>query len=73
MTDGILVDMEFGTGAVKITPAHDLNDFECGKRNNLESINILNSDGTLNSNAAPFEGMLRYDARVRFIYQNAAV
>ena len=44
------VSREFGTGMVKITPAHDPNDFECGKRNNLEAINILNPDGTLNDN-----------------------
>lgn len=49
--DSIVVDMEFGTGAVKITPAHDPNDYEVGKRHNLEFINILNDDGTLNSNA----------------------
>ena len=45
--------MEFGTGAVKITPAHDPNDYEVGKRHNLEFINILNDDGTLNANAGP--------------------
>jgi valyl-tRNA synthetase len=64
VTDGILVDMAFGTGAVKITPAHDPNDYECGKRNNLPSINLLNPDGTMNAAAAPFEGLARYDARV---------
>lgn len=64
ITDGVLVDMAFGTGAVKVTPAHDPNDYECGKRNKLDSINILNLDGTMNSEAAPFEGMARYDARV---------
>ena len=64
ITDSVLVDMEFGTGAVKITPAHDPNDFECGKRNNLEQINILNEDGTMNENAAEFKGMMRYDARI---------
>ncbi|KAI9034393.1 tRNA synthetases class I-domain-containing protein [Hyaloraphidium curvatum] len=58
-----MVDKDFGTGAVKITPAHDFNDFEAGKRNNLPSINILNEDGSLNKNAAPFEGVMRYDAR----------
>jgi len=51
VTDSIIVDMEFGTGAVKITPAHDQNDYEVGKRHNLEFINILNDDGTLNENA----------------------
>ena len=48
--DDILVDMAFGTGAVKITPAHDPNDFLCGQRHNLEVINIFNDDGTLNEN-----------------------
>lgn len=46
-----MVDKDFGTGAVKITPAHDPNDYEVGKRHNLEFINILNDDGTLNANA----------------------
>ncbi|KAI9218457.1 valyl-tRNA synthetase [Blastocladiella britannica] len=58
------VDREFGTGAVKITPAHDPNDFEIGKRHGLEFINILNDDGSLNENAGPqFAGMKRFDAR----------
>ena len=57
------VDKEFGTGAVKITPAHDPNDFEVGKRHNLEEINILNDDGTINENGGKFEGMDRYKAR----------
>ncbi|KAG6890754.1 hypothetical protein C0992_012726 [Termitomyces sp. T32_za158] len=51
VTDSIIVDMEFGTGAVKITPAHDPNDYEVGMRHNLEFINILNDDGTFNANA----------------------
>lgn len=50
-----MVDMEFGTGCVKITPAHDVNDFGVGKRHNLEFINVLNDDGTLNENAGEFE------------------
>ena len=49
--DAIVVDMEFGTGAVKITPAHDPNDYDVGTRHGLEFVNILNDDGTLNSNA----------------------
>jgi len=58
------VDPEFGTGAVKITPAHDPNDFSLGKRHGLEFINIFNDDGTLNKNAGPiFEGQKRFDAR----------
>ncbi len=55
--------MEFGTGVVKITPAHDPNDFEVGKRHNLEQINILNDDATINENGGKFEGMDRYEAR----------
>jgi len=50
VTDSIIVDMEFGTGAVKITPAHDPNDYEVGLRHGLEFVNILNDDGTLNAN-----------------------
>jgi valyl-tRNA synthetase len=57
------VDPEFGTGMVKVTPAHDPNDFEIGDRHNLERINILNPDGTLNENAGKFAGMDRYAAR----------
>lgn len=61
------VDMEFGTGVVKITPAHDANDFEVGERHGLEKINILNSDGTLNENAGKYSGMDRYDARRKLV------
>ncbi|MCR4611263.1 MAG: valine--tRNA ligase [Lachnospiraceae bacterium] len=57
------VDMEFGTGVVKITPAHDPNDFEVGKRHNLEVINVLNDDATINENGGEFCGMDRYEAR----------
>ncbi|OJJ50773.1 hypothetical protein ASPZODRAFT_126710 [Penicilliopsis zonata CBS 506.65] len=57
------VDPEFGTGAVKLTPAHDFNDYQLGQRHNLEFINILNEDGTLNANAGPFKGQKRFDAR----------
>ncbi len=57
------VDKEFGTGAVKITPAHDPNDFEVGKRHHLEEINILNDDGSINENGGKFAGMDRYEAR----------
>ena len=64
VTDPELVDMSFGTGAVKITPAHDPNDYECGKRHNLEFITMLADDGSLNENGAPFTGMMRYDARI---------
>ncbi|MBN1499088.1 MAG: valine--tRNA ligase, partial [Spirochaetes bacterium] len=57
------VDREFGTGFVKVTPAHDPNDFEMGKRHNLEEINILNEDGTLNENGGKFRGLDRFAAR----------
>ena len=57
------VDMEFGTGVVKITPAHDPNDFEVGKRHNLPVINIMNDDATINENGGKFQGMDRYEAR----------
>ena len=57
------VDKEFGTGAVKITPAHDPNDFEVGKRHNLAEINIMNDDGTINANGGKYAGMDRYEAR----------
>ena len=64
VTDADLVDMSFGTGAVKITPAHDPNDYECGKRHDLEFITMLAPDGSINENGAPFTGMMRYDARM---------
>lgn len=57
------VDKEFGTGCVKITPAHDPNDFEVGKRHNLPEIVVLNDDATINANGGKFEGMERYEAR----------
>ncbi|MBA4157285.1 MAG: valine--tRNA ligase [Gemmatimonadetes bacterium] len=63
VADADLVDPEFGTGAVKVTPAHDFNDFEVGRRHDLASINILNVDGTLNENGGPFAGLDRFDAR----------
>ncbi|EHA21527.1 hypothetical protein ASPNIDRAFT_194077 [Aspergillus niger ATCC 1015] len=61
------VDPEFGTGAVKITPAHDFNDFNRGKAHNLEFISVLNDDGTFNSKGGPFAGMKRFDARYKVI------
>ena len=61
------VDPEFGTGVVKITPAHDPNDFEIGQRHDLDEINILNNDGTLNANAGKFKGMDRYEARKQLV------
>lgn len=57
------VDKEFGTGVVKITPAHDPNDFEVGKRHNLAEINIMNDDATINGNGGKYAGMDRYAAR----------
>lgn len=57
------VDPAYGTGAVKITPAHDPNDFEMGERHQLESLVIMNLDGTMNELAGPFAGMERYEAR----------
>ncbi|KAF2099436.1 valyl-tRNA synthetase-like protein [Rhizodiscina lignyota] len=57
------VEMDFGTGAVKLTPAHDPNDFTLGKKHNLAFINILNDDGTMNGNTGKFEGSKRFDAR----------
>ncbi|MGL4880964.1 MAG: valine--tRNA ligase, partial [Waterburya sp.] len=57
------VDPEFGTGCVKVTPAHDLNDFEMGQRHNLPMINIMNKDGSLNENAGEFQGQDRFVAR----------
>lgn len=67
VTDDIAVDMEFGTGAVKITPAHDFNDYEVGKRHNLEFINLLNDDGTYNEHAGPYKGMKRFHIRNKII------
>ena len=63
------VDMSFGTGCVKVTPAHDPNDFQIGKRNNLKQINIMNKDGTLNSNAGKFENLDRFQARKEIIQE----
>ncbi|MGL6174145.1 MAG: valine--tRNA ligase, partial [Cellulosilyticaceae bacterium] len=57
------VDMEFGTGVVKITPAHDPNDFEVGTRHNLPQICVMNDDGTMNNLAGKYAGMERYEAR----------
>ena len=57
------VDKEFGTGAVKITPAHDPNDFEVGLRHNLKQIKVMNDDGTINEQGGKYNGMDRYEAR----------
>ena len=61
------VDREFGTGVVKITPAHDPNDFEVGKRHNLPEINIMNDDATINANGGKYTGMDRYEARKQIV------
>ena len=61
------VDPEFGTGCVKITPAHDPNDFEVGLRHDLEQINVMNSDATMNENAKQYKGMDRYEARNQIV------
>ncbi len=61
------VDKEFGTGVVKITPAHDPNDFEVGKRHNLPEINIMNDDATINANGGKYAGMDRYEARKQIV------
>ena len=61
------VDKEFGTGCVKITPAHDPNDFEVGQRHNLEQIKVMNDDATMNSYAGKYEGMERYECRKAMI------
>lgn len=67
ITDDKLVDMAFGTGAVKITPAHDPNDYDCGKTHGLQFITILNLDGTINENGGAYAGMKRYDARTKIM------
>jgi valyl-tRNA synthetase len=62
-----LVDPAFGTGCVKVTPAHDPNDFAMGKRHQLPFINIMNKDGSLNENAGPFAGQDRFEARKKVV------
>lgn len=64
-----MVDREFGTGAVKITPAHDPNDFQLSQRHNLEAINVLNENATMNENAGEYQGLDRYEARKRVLEQ----
>ncbi|MCP3741240.1 valine--tRNA ligase [Rossellomorea sp. BNER] len=61
------VDMEFGSGAVKITPAHDPNDFEIGNRHNLERILVMNEDGSMNANAKKYQGMDRFECRKQIV------
>lgn len=61
------VEMDFGTGVVKITPAHDPNDYEVGKRHNLPLINVMNDNGTMNQNAGKYSGLDRYEARKQIV------
>jgi valyl-tRNA synthetase len=61
------VSTEFGTGMVKVTPAHDPNDYEAGKRHDLPFINLLNPDGTMNENAGPYAGLTTVEARKRVV------
>ena len=61
------VDQEFGTGAVKVTPAHDPNDFEMGLRHGLEQIAVMDSKGHMNENAGPYQGLSREEARVKIV------
>jgi valyl-tRNA synthetase len=61
------VDPEFGTGAVKITPAHDPNDFEVGQRHDLPQIRVMNDDATINAHGGPYEGMTRYECRRQLV------
>lgn len=65
--DSILVDMEFGTGAVKVTPAHDFNDFETGKRHNLEAINVIDESGKINALGGKYEGLTTIEARKKIV------
>jgi valyl-tRNA synthetase len=73
IADGLLADKSLGTGAVKVTPAHDPNDYACGLRNNLPMINILNPDGTINDNGGDFQGLDRFEARRQVVARMAAL
>ena len=67
ITDDILANPEFGTGAVKVTPSHDPNDFEAGLRNNLPQIDVMNEVAQMNENAGPYEGLDRFEARQKVL------
>ena len=67
IADALLADKTLGTGAVKVTPAHDPNDYACGLRNSLEMINILNTDGTINENGGEYQGLDRFEARKKIV------
>ena len=71
--DAVLVDPEFGTGAVKVTPAHDFNDYQVGKRHDLEVISIFDEAACMNENAAPFTGLDRFEARTQVKARMAAL
>ncbi len=73
IADGLLVDMDFGTGCVKVTPAHDPNDYQTGLRHNLEMINILTDDGKMNTEAGPFAGMKREACRKKLVEEMEAM
>ncbi len=64
----VYVDPEFGTGVVKITPSHDPNDFEVGRRHNLPQVNVMHKDGTMNDEAGPYRGLDRYDCRRQIVH-----
>ncbi|MBI3872321.1 MAG: valine--tRNA ligase [candidate division Zixibacteria bacterium] len=61
------IDMEFGTGAMKVTPAHDANDFEIGRRHNLDTVKVIATDGTITAAGGPYAGLDRYEARQRIV------
>jgi valyl-tRNA synthetase len=65
--DPILVDPKFGSGVVKVTPAHDPNDFECGLRNKLPAIVIMDEGAVINDNGGPYKGLDRYEARKKIV------
>jgi valyl-tRNA synthetase len=67
ITDDILANPEFGTGAVKVTPSHDPNDFEAGMRNNLPQIEVINEVAQMNENAGPYQGLDRFEARQKVL------
>jgi valyl-tRNA synthetase len=67
VTDDILANPEFGTGAVKVTPSHDPNDFEAGLRNNLPQIDVMNEIAQMNENAGPYKGLDRFEARSKVL------
>src|SRR5690606_6231568 len=67
IADPILVDPTFGTGCVKVTPAHDPNDYQTGSRHKLPQVNLLNPDGTYNENAGPYAGLEGREVRKRVV------